>query len=168
MSSYGMYSMNGNGFGGGLMDWMPNAKTAIDNANSASNFIEEMQQRRARSELLPMQLYNNQLGTGYEAMVNKIKLDLAADYNSQNNLNRQMPVGVNRDEWLRRLGTNQSDGVNVTPATANTQYYSPNAGITPQVSQGQPQSIYGANTGGEVSVGTGYPTNPTLASLLGK
>ena len=177
-----MYSMGNNMFGGGLMNWLPDAKTSMSNATAASSFIEDMNQRRARSEMLPMQLYNSKLGTGYDAMMNKIKLDMADNYNSQNNFNKQTPVDVNRDQFLREVSMGT---MNVPPSAANVQYYSPNAGITPQV-QGEisgqmqmqpqqqlqlqqlPQLPQEQQYMGEVTRGYNYPMNPTLSQMLGK
>ena len=164
MASYSMYSMTPSSFGGGVMDYLPNAEQAMTNANNASDFIFNMQKRRAASELLPTQLWSEQNKANYNGVLN--------EYNAMN-VNAVQARNSFLDQCAKRGGTpeqceaafqkqwqeantqgNQSTGMSsggqlaqsmgVTPYQAPSAYYNNGVGIAPAQT---PVTQYSGNVG---------------------
>ena len=164
MASYSMYSMTPSSFGGGVMDYLPNAQQAMENANNASDFIFNMQKRRAASELLPMQLWSEQNKANYSGALN--------EYNAMN-VNAVQARNHFLDQCAKRGGTPeqceeafqkqwqeannpnvQNTGVSpggqlaqtlgVTPYQAPSAYYNQGVGIEPTQ---KPTTQYSGNVG---------------------
>lgn len=164
MASYSMYSMTPSSFGGGVMDYLPNAEQAMTNANNASDFIFNMQKRRAASELLPMQLWSEQnkanlsgVSSELQAMgVNAVKarVDFLNQCAKRGGTPEQCEAAFQK-QWQGANNQNaQNTGVSpggqlaqsmgVTPYQAPSAYYNNGVGIEPTQA---PTTQYSGNVG---------------------
>lgn len=164
MASYSMYSMTPSSFGGGVMDYLPNAEQAMSNANNASDFIFNMQKRRAASELLPMQLWSEQnkanlngVSSELQAMgVNAVKarVDFLNGCAKRGGTPEQCEAAFQKQWQEANTQGNQSTGMSpggqlaqsmgVTPYQAPSAYYNQGAGIEPVQQTATP---YAGNVG---------------------
>ena len=164
MASYSMYSMTPSSFGGGVMDYLPNAQQAMENANNASDFIFNMQKRRAASELLPMQLWSEQnkanlsgVSSELQAMgVNAVKarVDFLNQCAKRGGTPEQCEAAFQK-QWQEANNKNaQNTGMSaggqlaqtlgVTPYQAPSAYYNQGVGIEPTQ---KPTTQYSGNVG---------------------
>ena len=164
MASYSMYSMTPSSFGGGVMDYLPNAEQAMTNANNASDFIFNMQKRRAASELLPMQLWSEQnkanlsgVSSELQAMgvnVVKARVDFLNQCAKRGGTDEQCEAAFQK-QWQEANNQNaQNTGVSpgeqlaqtlgVTPYQSPSAYYNQGVGIEPAQT---PVTQYSGNVG---------------------
>ena len=151
MASYGMYSVTPSNFGGGLIDWLPNADTAMKNANAASEFVFNMQARRAASEAMPMRLWADQNQSNASALENMRKSmalndDIARAMFLQNCANNGGTVAECQAEFDRRKQAQQpvAPAANPAPAAVN---YNLTPGIDPALTQAAADRKYGQRPG---------------------